>query len=248
MTTMPGGAAAPLSSPRSQSAESRVRYNGDEDDDDDSEEAAPRTARARVMDDKSDKVAIADVASKKHGLGAAERQQRQPQPSEGHDRRSADDGYPTTDSISSTSAPGIASRDPRDCVEVSSRAFTLGGYAVCIVVAVALLIFVATNVVTWCDEQFGRFWLVLGLAAAFDVALLQPLFVAAVYLWRWLTSDDSGDDGGATVIMHETHPIHGQWRYEGSLHLLDDVVDEAALEKPQAASEEGSERERSAKL
>jgi len=45
-----------------------------------------------------------------------------------------------------------------------------------------------------------------------DALVTQPIYVAVVYLWRWLTSEE--EDGS---VVHEYHPIDGAWREVGTL-------------------------------
>jgi hypothetical protein len=96
------------------------------------------------------------------------------------------------------------------------------------VTCVALALVVADNVKSWCDAEFVVFWRIIAAAVIGDVLVIQPLYVALTFAWRWLVNDSSEDDGDSDDtddakscghIVHELHPIHGQWRYEGLLPL-----------------------------
>jgi hypothetical protein len=116
-------------------------------------------------------------------------------------------------------------RDPRDCVEVDARKFTIAGYAGSLLTCIALALIVADNIKSWCDSEYSAFWHIIAVAVVSDLVVIQPLCVALTYAWRWLVHDAGEDEGFdeedesmvGKHIIHELHPIHGQWRYEGAL-------------------------------
>jgi hypothetical protein len=68
------------------------------------------------------------------------------------------------------------------------------------------------------------FWPLIAIVVVLDVIVVQPFYVLVVYLWRWLLNDSEDDETGDLLsIVHELHPIHGQWRYEGPLFDMDDL-------------------------
>ena len=100
------------------------------------------------------------------------------------------------------------------------RSFAVAGYIVCAFVSISLLLLISSNTVAWCASEMATFWTVMVASFALDAIVVQPLFVGTVYMWRWMQSDDEiaadGNDAEDTSgIVHELHPIDGQWRYVG---------------------------------
>jgi hypothetical protein len=56
-----------------------------------------------------------------------------------------------------------------------------------------------------CGRRLAVLEQTIGIAAILDVVVMQPVFVAAVYLWRWLATDEV--DGRA---VHDLHPVDGE--------------------------------------
>ena len=63
----------------------------------------------------------------------------------------------------------------------------------CAFLSVTCFLVAFWNTLPWCADEFRRFFVILGATVAVDVAVVQPLHVAAVGTWIWLT-DDSDEE------------------------------------------------------
>jgi hypothetical protein len=109
---------------------------------------------------------------------------------------------------------------------VESWSYTKAGFALCSVFALGLAAAAFVLMAPLCGKNLAAVELALAIAFAMDIAVAQPLFVAAVMLWRWLVSDRA--DGASE---HSLHPIHGQRVYKldaDGLPLCDDEHDSAS--------------------
>jgi hypothetical protein len=136
-------------------------------------------------------------------------------------------------------------RDVRECVRVECRSYQWLGHLLCLCLVVGLTLSIAQATGSWCDPEFATFWNLVIATFAVDFAVMQPVFVAAVYLSRWLVQEPDDDDDEENVeenvsgtggvcghqrVRHDLHPIHGQWRYVGPfMHNIDfdDAVPDA---------------------
>jgi hypothetical protein len=91
-----------------------------------------------------------------------------------------------------------------------------------------------------CGRRLAVLEQTIGIAAILDVVVMQPVFVAAVYLWRWLATDEL--DGRA---VHDLHPVEGEpVRLEednddGNADLFEDALD-AVGDKYAMSEEDGT--------
>jgi hypothetical protein len=115
--------------------------------------------------------------------------------------------------------PRVTCRDPRACIVVNARRYTVLGFLLCVASVVVMVLIVSQNTARWCDAHFAAMWRVVTMCLIFDTMALQPLYVALYVCWRWLRTED-GDP-----VAHELHPIHGQWRHEGKLPVGMDIDD-----------------------
>ena len=133
-------------------------------------------------------------------------------------------------------------RDPRDCVQVDAWAFSAGGHVVALVACVGFALLVANNTKMWCDTDFAEYWLIFVAQLVTDVALVQPFIVLLVFAWRWMIHDADDDDENETTanrVVHQLHPIHGQWRYVGavSTDVTFDTTPDPAPQQPDPPAE-----------
>jgi len=142
---------------------------------------------------------------------------------------------------------------PRNYVIVHAALYTTVGAIACVLLTLALVMFVANATAAWCEVEMSAFRDVMLCAALFDVFGAQPLIIALTFVWRWLqievdaVDDDDEPNGGRRAdfddeydastgdsnakpgcgrgeMVHELHPIDGQWRLVGPPpDLMDDA-------------------------
>jgi hypothetical protein len=122
--------------------------------------------------------------------------------------------------------------DPSTGVTVVTGNYPAAGFAFCGAGAVGLVVAIFSIIGPWCGTRVAVFERTLVVAVLLDVCLAQPLFVLAVWLWRWVASEE--EDGRA---VHNCHPIDGQWRVIGPIDYDGPAVADVAA----CASDDGSE-------
>jgi hypothetical protein len=118
-------------------------------------------------------------------------------------------------------------RDPRTCVIVNANMYVLAGHVLNGLAAFGFAVSTASNTGAWCTAEFEQFYALFGAAVLLDLVALQPLLLALTWAWRWLVDEgpSSSEEGEEdALIVHELHPIHGQWRFEGPLLEADELA------------------------
>jgi hypothetical protein len=103
-----------------------------------------------------------------------------------------------------------ALRVPEVGVTILTRRYANAGFAICGALSLALAAATLVMTAPWCGDRIAAFERLLLCAFAADVAVVQPLAVLFLWLWRWTISEEA--DGRA---VHDLHPIDGQWRVVG---------------------------------
>jgi hypothetical protein len=129
-------------------------------------------------------------------------------------------------------------RDENIGVMILTKNMATIGFVVAAVVATVALFGTWMNTAPWCGTLNTAYELLLLSAIIVDVAVAQPLFVLAVWLWRWMASEEA--DGRA---LHELHPINGQWRVVGALYDDADASDSDDGAEPDNAANTAASKE-----
>jgi hypothetical protein len=88
----------------------------------------------------------------------------------------------------------------------------LAAAAVAVVLAVAAVALAQAMSAPWCPAVLRTYAVHAAAALAGDAVVLQPLWVAAVALWRWLHARESAlHADGAAPLLHRAYPIHRSW-------------------------------------
>jgi hypothetical protein len=205
---------------REQDIARKVGVDGDSDKDeapDTTIVALPRQQRSKLAPHATGSLCMASPTDEQHDK-------------ENCSPMACDSVIDAAESAAAAEGRSCARRDPRTCVIVNANMYVLAGHALNGLGAFGFALATASNTGSWCVAEFEEFYALFGAAVLLDLLAMQPLLLALTWAWRWLVDDGSSTAGGESEVeetsvggVHELHPIHGQWRYEGPLLEADEL-------------------------
>jgi len=100
-------------------------------------------------------------------------------------------------------------------IRVENLTTHAAAFALCLALFVAFTALSHNMNRSWCDAHVRVLNGAIFFAVIVDVCFLQPLSVAGIALYRYLTSEEDPEEEGDAVICHEAYPVPFEWRYVG---------------------------------
>ena len=83
------------------------------------------------------------------------------------------------------------------------------GFAICFVYLAITALLTILNSSGWTKQLLGAFWWTVIFAGVASFFVIEPLFMGAIWLYRWMLSE--GDD--VDDVTTDMHPFDGEERY-----------------------------------
>jgi hypothetical protein len=119
---------------------------------------------------------------------------------------SSDGGMPV-ETATTTTDPEDESYEDNVVVTRYLHNYTRYGFAVCFVYLALTALVTILNTSGWTKETLDAFWWTMLCASVASFFAIEPLLMAAVYLYRWLLGDEEND------VTADMHPFDGEERY-----------------------------------